>query len=1409
MAGRALYLFAIRDGEIDQAIADQLALATKVWADSGLGDRALTAITTGPLSTRRDVEAIAHELRDLTSEDIAVVYITGHGVRSGSGRHYLRLPDTPRGHHLARGYPTADLVTAALASQARQVLVIVNTCFSGELQAELALLYKDLPAERRQALLAVLTSADFDEMPRASEFTVLLEETHRFLAERAGYTEPLLSISEFVRELNAACRRLAQPGTSTLQIRQVLEAGDQDGPSLCLPNPGYQPPLPTIVGKPRRQLATPTRELDYWLDRASGRNSATDPGWYFTGRRELTAQLARFLTDGTGMLVITGAAGTGKSAIIARAVTLSDPDFLATPHYAEAAAAADPHTVPPEGSIDLAVLARNKTTEEITEQLLTAAGISPAHATDASTRMVTLRHQLTDQIDQIDSARPITIVIDGLDEAVAPAHIVTDLIGPLLRHRGVRLVVGVRSSAPGQPGSATEAGLLALLSRFETGLISLRTDGADTIHDMIDYLLARLPGQERLAHLIAESVVPSFLDARFTVHRLLGDQPPTEAELLASLRHGTIGLLRDDLTAASTPQYPASILLAVLRATALAFGAGIPWADIWPAVASAVLNDTVPDSAIAHLMHSRLSGYLTHDTTDGRIVYRPVHEAVADVLRDHPERLANDTADPTRTIHRRIAERLSTLLPHDPGVPPHPYLRRHLVDHAALGDTLTDTTIPATLLPWETGGRVRSSLGLPITPTPETSTLATWSSIEPFLQDTSSEDRALSLDFACTAAGHHKQTIHPPGLRPRWAHWPLPTNVLCDTGSPIDSLCVLTMHDRTLLATGGVDHTVRLWDSVTGHTVGEPLVEQHGGLAVVPLPDGRMLLATGSGDREARLWDPTTGQQVGDPLTGHTRLIMAVAALPLPDGRMLLATGSGDRKARLWDPTTGQQVGDPLTGHTRGVKAVAALPLLDGRTLLATGSWDKTVRLWDPSTGQQVGDRLTGHGRGVLAMAAVPLSDGRTLLATGSEDMTVRLWDPSTGQQVGDPLSGHTGWVKALAAVSLPDGRTLLATGSDDATVRLWDPSAGQQVGDPLTGHTGGVWAVAVVPLPDGRTLIVTGGVDHTVRLWDPTTGQAFVDPLTRHLNEVRAVAAVPLADGRTLLATGSDDTTVRLWDPGTGQTVGHPLSGHAHRVGAVAAVPLPDGRTLLATGSDDATVRLWDPSAGEQVGDPLTGHTGWVKALTAVLLPDGHTLIATSSGDTTVRLWDPTTGQQVGDPLTKHATGLGAVAAVALPNGRTLLATNSDDATVRLWDPSTRQQVGKPIAAHTTGVLAMAAMALPDGRTLLAAGSHDQPVRLWDLETGQQVGDPLTGHTSGVLAMAAIALPDGRALLATGSWDHTVRLWNPVTGDMLATLFTTQQIRSLCAVGGSTSATAFLAIVGSNSIAVIDCLTL
>lgn len=629
-----------------RAMAEQEAIVQQWW-----GEPDFERVLGGTWQTKRDVENAIHDtgLRDLSDDDALMLILTGHG-RLGQ-RHYLQLPATAPDNLAGTAFPTIELVLAALGSGAEHVVVVVNCCHSGQLRGEIEQLVRDLPSERqRLASVAVFTTARYDERPRASDYAELLRRTLQRLRETAGIDRGQLTVEEFRDELVWA----SEVEPKILEPLLVWPPVVSKLPSPCLPNPGYRP-LPTAVDHSLAQVSTSRPELDYWLDRATGRTDSSDPGWYFAGRENLTREIADFLASGAGALVVTGAAATGKSALIARAVTLSDASLRNESAIQEAVAAAPEGTVPEVGSIDAAVLARQKNAADIAADLVRAFDAEPRPAAPGESRVLALVRQMEELIEERGR---VTIVIDGVDESVQPGIVLSDVVGPLLRFapraQGLtRLMLGVRSSA----GTARRErhGLLAQLEHVAAGteIRWLHTDGPEARDDIaayVDRLLVRrgdgdptlytdLPQDRRtVADALAAAVAPSFLDARIAAERLRRQDEVQDVDdpvWMAMLGDGTYGLLTADVREEAGADVDAGRLLAVLQAAAFAQGNGVPWAGVWPAMIEAMLDKAAPDAddLIRRVLGGRLEGYLTRDVDQERIVYRPAHDLLSHALR--------------------------------------------------------------------------------------------------------------------------------------------------------------------------------------------------------------------------------------------------------------------------------------------------------------------------------------------------------------------------------------------------------------------------------------------------------------------------------------------------------------------------------------------------------------------------------------------------------------------------------------------------------------------------------------------------------------------------------------------------------------------------------------------------------
>jgi len=302
-------------------------------------------------------------------------------------------------------------------------------------------------------------------------------------------------------------------------------------------------------------------------------------------------------------------------------------------------------------------------------------------------------------------------------------------------------------------------------------------------------------------------------------------------------------------------------------------------------------------------------------------------------------------------------------------------------------------------------------------------------------------------------------------------------------------LSVAFSRDGKTLAGGDNDGTVQLWDVATRQPIGLPLSNTGAVDWLAFSPDGKTL-AAGNADGTVRLWDVATPSPTSSSLINdHTSVIWVAFS---SDGKTL-ATGNADGTARLWDVATRQLIGAPFTVEAGQVDSMALSP--DGKTL-ATGSADGKVRLWDMTTRRQLqlAHPPIGQAGPINSVAFSP--DGK-ILASGSRDDTVQLWNMAIRQPIGLPvINGQAGGIASVAFS--PDGKTL-AAGADDDRVRLWNVITRQQIGAPFTGHGGSVTSVAFSP--DGKTL-ATGSYDLTVRLWNVATpGQNLAEAnLVRYL---------------------------------------------------------------------------------------------------------------------------------------------------------------------------------------------------------------------------------------------------------------------------------------------------------------------
>jgi WD40 repeat protein len=540
--------------------------------------------------------------------------------------------------------------------------------------------------------------------------------------------------------------------------------------------------------------------------------------------------------------------------------------------------------------------------------------------------------------------------------------------------------------------------------------------------------------------------------------------------------------------------------------------------------------------------------------------------------------------------------------------------------------------------------------------------------------------------------------------------------------------------DGARVLTASCDGTARVWSSVTGEPLCDPLQHEVEVNSAVFSPDGTLIL-TASNDHTARRWDAMSGESLAEPLRHADRVLSAIFS---PDGTRILTT-SEDHSEGIWDTATGRPLIEPVS---RGSKIRSAVFSPDGlRILTAAGS---DVRLWQVVGGDVVTKPFRHQGR---VSTAVFSADAARVL-TASEDHTAQLWDVPAGELreiegrfrtakelfASSPPSGEPFRHRAAvcSAVFSPDGTRIL-TASADRTAQIWDVASRRLLGDAMQ-HPEGVRSASFSP--DG-TCVLTICDDYVARLWNASDGR-LIAPSMRHQSRIHCASFSP--DGARIL-TASWDHTARIWNAASGR----PLAGKER--GMRAPVFSLDGTRLLAM-LPDRVVGLWETDGGLALGAPIK-HEREVRS--AVFSPD-NTRILTASGDI-ARLWDVIIGQPLAISM-QHEPDISF--AVFSPDSSRILTT-SFDGNIQLWDATSGERLSTSVR-HESAVVAAAFG--PHGSCFVSA-SWDHTARLWDTASGQMLLPPLK-HQGAV--NSAVFSPDGTRIL-TASSDQTAQLWSAASG--------------------------------------------
>ncbi|KZS95329.1 WD40 repeat-like protein, partial [Sistotremastrum niveocremeum HHB9708] len=336
--------------------------------------------------------------------------------------------------------------------------------------------------------------------------------------------------------------------------------------------------------------------------------------------------------------------------------------------------------------------------------------------------------------------------------------------------------------------------------------------------------------------------------------------------------------------------------------------------------------------------------------------------------------------------------------------------------------------------------------------------------------------------------------------------------------------------DCVRLVTAGGDHTIRIWDIVTGQGLGTHLETTDDSIYSLSFSRDMSRVVSGGVDGIIRIWDVDTRAELGTLKGGHTSLVDHVWFSH--DQHHVISMNHVDGVICIWDASFDVQLERlPLEQRDRYAPRVALSK--DGKHIYSTASRRENVlQIWDISTGQLSRPSMENlpAANNVLratandsnySISSIAISPDNTYVAVGYGSGLVYVWAVESDVVGNGSVLENCHSTSVSDVMFINEGDRLAVSGY--STVRFWNTKTRLSIGEP--------WQVddddsVRIGFSSDSKLMITGA-EKTIRVWGVDTRQLLYEPLDGHSDWVQSVH---FALNDTKIVSSSSDGTIRIW---------------------------------------------------------------------------------------------------------------------------------------------------------------------------------------------------------------------------------------------------------------------------------------